>query len=59
MVASTVKQAGLRDEVGVQDRRGVRGVLLGAGLIAENSEREHRGADRAEVGDDGVDERAM
>ena len=48
--ASTVSR--FADEVGVQDCRRVRGVFLGAGLVAENPECEHGGADRAVVGHD-------
>ena len=36
----------------MQHRRGVRGVLLGAGLVAEHAECQHRRADRAVVGHD-------
>ena len=53
------QQADLGDEVGVHDRRGVPGVLLGAGLVAQDAERQHRGADRAVLGDDRVDQRCM
>ena len=53
------QQADLRDVVGVHDRRGVRGVVFGAGLVAEDAERQHRGADRAVLGDDRRDQRAV
>ena len=50
------EQAGLCDEIRVHDGRGMCRILLGAGLVAENAERQHRGTDRAVIGDDGVDE---
>ena len=53
------QQADLRDVVGVHDGHGVGGVGLGAGLVAEDPERQHRGADRAVLGDDRVDQRAV
>ena len=53
------EQADLRDVVGVHDGQRVRGVGLGAGLVAEDPEGQHRGVDRAVLGDDRRDERAV
>ncbi len=53
------QQARLGNEVGVQHRRGMRGVLLGAGLVAEHPERQHRRADRAVVGHDRRHQRSV
>ncbi len=41
------QQTGLCDEIRVHDGRGMCRILLGAGLVAENAEGQHRGADRA------------
>ena len=35
------------------------GVLLRAGLVAQDAERQHRGADRAVLGDDRIDQRCV
>ena len=53
------QQADLRDVVGVHDRHGVGHVGFGAGLVAEDPERQHRGADRAMLGHDRGDQRAV
>ena len=53
------EQADLRDVVGVHDGDGVRGVALGATLVAEDAERQHRGVDRAVLGNDRIDQRAV
>ena len=50
------QQSDLGGEVGVHDRGRVRGVDLGTRLVAEDPERHHRGADRAVLGDDRLDE---
>ena len=39
------EQADLRDVVGVHNSHRVRGVDLGAALVTENAEGQHRGAD--------------
>ncbi|MCO5556202.1 hypothetical protein L7F22_009747 [Adiantum nelumboides] len=49
----------LRDVVGVHDGGRVRGVGLGAGLVAENAERDDDGVDPAVPGRDVVDQRAV
>ncbi len=53
------EQADLGDVVGVHDGHGVGGVGFGAGLVAQDSEGQHRGADGAVLGDDRGDQRAV
>ncbi len=53
------QQADLRDVVGVHDCQRMRSVCLGAGLVAEDAEGQHRGVDGAVFGDDRRDERTM
>ena len=53
------EQADLRDVVGVHDGHRVVGIGLGAGLVAEDPEGQHCGADGAVVGDDRGDQRAV
>ena len=53
------EHADLSDVVGVHDGHGVGGVDLGARLIAEDPEGQHRGADRAVIGNDRGDQRAV
>jgi hypothetical protein len=53
------EHADLRDVVGVYDGHRVRGVGLGAGLVAEYPEGQHRGVDRAVVGEHRRDKRAV
>ncbi len=53
------EHADLRDVVGVHDGDRVRGVGLGAGLVAEDAEGQHRGADGSVFGDDRGDQRAV
>ena len=43
----------------MQHRRGVRGILFGAGLVAEHSERQHRRAERPVVGHDRRHQRSV
>lgn len=52
-------QADLGDVVGVHDGHRVRRVCLGAGLVAEYPEGQHRGADGAVLGNERSDQRAV
>ena len=53
------QQADLGDEIRVHDGRRVPRILLRAGLVAQDAERQHRGADRAVLGDDRFDQWCM
>ena len=53
------EQTDLGGVVGVHDRRGVRGVHLGARLVTEDPERHHRRVERAVLGDERRDERGV
>ena len=46
------EQTDLRDVVGVHDGHRMRGIGLGAALVAEDPKGQHRGVDRAVLGDD-------
>lgn len=50
------EHADLGDVIGVHDGDRVRGVGLGASLVAQDSEGQHRGADGPVVGDDRGDQ---
>ena len=49
----------VRDVVGVHDREGVRDVVLGAGLVAEDAERDEHDVQRTEAGHDVVEHLAL
>ena len=59
MLASTVSRLTWATKSVCTIAAGVPGVLLGAGLVAQDAERQHRGADRAVLGDDRLDQRCM
>jgi hypothetical protein len=53
------EQTDLRDVVGVHDGQRMRSISLGAALVAEDPEGQHRGVNRAVLGNDRGNERTV